>query len=118
MILTYLDCCQGSHNCWRSEAMGDQGEMSEMSLNALVQNHARLSVTQRRPVLIQQIHQLLCDQPGQRDIAISKILSSHPASAYLVASSNSFRLYCSPMCSAFPDKNSATCLAGNSDSQT
>ena len=48
--------------------MGDQGEVSEMSLDTLVQNHGGFSVTERRPVLIQQIHQLLCDQPGQIEI--------------------------------------------------
>ena len=72
--IPHLDCRQGSHDCWRSEAVSDQGEVSEMSLNTLVQDHGRFSVTQRRPVLIQQIHQLLCDQPVGRNIAIGSQL--------------------------------------------
>ena len=49
--------------------MSDQGEVGEMSLNTLVQDHGGFGVTERRPVLIQEIHQLLCDQPG--NIAIT-----------------------------------------------
>ena len=54
--------------------MSDQGEVSEVSLNTLVQDHGGFGVTERRPVLIQEIHQLLCDQPGHGNIAITDII--------------------------------------------
>lgn len=44
--------------------MGDQGKVSEMSLNVGVQDHGRLGVAQGRPVLVEEVHQLLGDEPG------------------------------------------------------
>ena len=43
--------------------MRDHGEVGEMLLYARVQDHGRLRVAEGRPVLVQQVHQLLGDHP-------------------------------------------------------
>ena len=45
--------------------MSDQREVGEMSLDVWIQDGLRPSVAQRRPVLVQQIHQLLGDDLGR-----------------------------------------------------
>ena len=43
--------------------MGDEGEVGEVPLDAGLQDHGRLGVAQRAAVLVQEVHQLLGDQP-------------------------------------------------------
>ena len=45
--------------------MGDHGEVGEVPLDAGVQDHGGLGVAQRAAVLVQEVHQLLGDQPEQ-----------------------------------------------------
>ena len=45
--------------------MGDEGEVGEVPLNLRVQDDLRPRVAQRRPVLVQQVHQLLRDLPAE-----------------------------------------------------
>ena len=42
--------------------MCDEAEVGEVTLDVLVQDHGGLGVAQGRPVLVQQVHQLLRDQ--------------------------------------------------------
>ena len=43
--------------------MSYEAEVRQVSLNILVKDHSWLGVAQRRPVLVQQIHQLFCNHP-------------------------------------------------------
>ena len=43
--------------------MSYEAEVCQVSLNILVKDHSWLGVAQRRPVLVQQIHQLFCNHP-------------------------------------------------------
>ena len=61
--IPHLDCRQGSHDCWRSEAVSDHGEVSEVSLYTGIQDWLGSSVAQRGPVLVQEVNQLLTDEP-------------------------------------------------------
>ena len=72
---------QGSHDGRGAKAVGDHGEVSEMTLDGGVQQGGRVGVAQRRPVLVQQVHQLLADHsrnnkgyyqtsPSNQDIAL------------------------------------------------
>ena len=45
--------------------MGDHGEVSEVSLNGWIQKRTGVGVAERRPVLVQKIHQLLANHPGK-----------------------------------------------------
>ena len=45
--------------------MGDHGEVGERALDAWVEDRLRSRVAQGRPVLVQQVHQLLADKPAQ-----------------------------------------------------
>ena len=62
-LVAYLDCCECCHNGWWSEAVCDEREVRQMSLDCGIQNLLRSSVAERRAVLVQEIHQLLCDCP-------------------------------------------------------
>lgn len=59
MFFSYLNRCKRSNNCRRSKAVGDEREVGKVSLNGRVEDVLRSSVAQRRPVLVQEIHQLL-----------------------------------------------------------
>ena len=72
---------QGAHDGRGAEPVGDHGEVSEMTLDGGVQQGGRVGVAQRRPVLVQQVHQLLADHsrnnkgyyqtsPSNQDIAL------------------------------------------------
>ena len=54
---------QGSHDGGGAEAVSDVGEVSEMSLNAGLQHGLGSSVAQGRPVIVQELHQLLTHVP-------------------------------------------------------
>ena len=55
---------QGSHDGRGAEAVGDHGEVGKVSLNAGLQDRLGVGVAQWRPVLVQQVHQLLADEIG------------------------------------------------------
>ena len=44
--------------------MGDHGEVGEVSLDAGLQDRLGVGVAEGRPVLVQEIHQLLADEIG------------------------------------------------------
>ena len=48
--------------------MGDHGEVGEGSLDAWVQDRLGAGVAQGRPVLVQQVHQLLADKPTKEKV--------------------------------------------------
>ena len=43
--------------------MRDHGEVGEVSLDARLQDGLRVGVAQGAPVLVQQVHQLLAEEP-------------------------------------------------------
>ena len=48
--------------------MGDHGEVGERALDAWVEDRLRSRVAQGRPVLVQQVHQLLADKPIKKNV--------------------------------------------------
>ena len=59
----HLDGGECGHDGRTAEAVGDEAEVGEMPLDLRVEDDLRPRVTQRRPVLVQQVHQLLGDLP-------------------------------------------------------
>ena len=59
------DGCEGAHDGWRSEAVSDHGEVSEVTLYGGVQQGRGVGVAQGGAVLVQQVHQLLADHSKQ-----------------------------------------------------
>lgn len=57
-----LDGGQGGHDGRRAKAMSDEREVGQVSLNRRFQNLLRSGVAQGRPVLVEQVHQLLGDE--------------------------------------------------------
>ena len=53
---------EGAHDGGGAEPVRDHGEVGEVTLYGRVQQWGRVGVAQRRPVLVQQVHQLLRDQ--------------------------------------------------------
>ena len=64
LVHVVLDGGEGGHYCRGAKAMGDHGEVGEGTLDAWVEDRLRPRVAQWRPVLVQQVHQLLADHPG------------------------------------------------------
>ena len=50
--------------------MGDHGEVGEGSLDAWVQDRLGAGVAQGGPVLVQQVHQLLANYPGEKKVRV------------------------------------------------
>ena len=46
--------------------MGDHREVGQVPLDARLQDRLRTCVTEGRPVLVQQVHQLLADHPEDK----------------------------------------------------
>ena len=73
---TNLNGCHGRNDGRCAEAVGDHGEVSEVSLYTGIQDWLGSSVAQRGPVLVQQIHQLFTD-------VSANVKYSHPARCQL-----------------------------------
>lgn len=58
LIKIVLNRGKGCDNGRRSETMGDERKVREVSLNVLVQDNCGFGVAERRTILIQEIHQL------------------------------------------------------------
>ena len=68
LVHVVLDGREGGHYCGGPEAVGDHGEVGEGSLDAWVQDRLGAGVAQGRPVLVQQVHQLLADKPTKEKV--------------------------------------------------
>ena len=55
---------QGGHDGGAPEPVGDHREVGEVSLDSRLQDRLGVGVAERRPVLVQEIHQLLTDEIG------------------------------------------------------
>ena len=95
--------------------MSDEREVSEVSLDGGVQQGLGSGVAEGRPVLVQQVHQLL--GYGSESTWLEPGLGSG-WTPYLVARTRSFLLYCSAVSWLSLTMYSAICRAGNSVSQT
>lgn len=60
----YLDGCEGGDDGGWAEAVGDEGEVGEVTLDGGLQYDLWPGVAQRWPVLVQQVHQLFGDLPA------------------------------------------------------
>ena len=75
---THLDCRERGHDGRGAEAVGDEREVREVSLDGRVQDLLRAGVAERGAVLVQQVHQLLGDDPKwsfQRQKNVSHVFS-------------------------------------------
>ena len=63
-----LDRPQGGHDCWGAEAVGDGGEVGQVSLDTRLQHGWRTGVAQWRPVLVQQVHQLIAEESERETV--------------------------------------------------
>ena len=68
--------------------MADHGEVGEVSLNAGVHQGLGSGVAEGRPVLVQEVNQLLADEPGFGSL----VLKYFQLVLYLVATRRSFHL--------------------------
>ena len=55
------DGSESAHDGGRPEAVSDHGEVSEVTLYGGVQQRRGVGVAERRPVLVEEIHELLAD---------------------------------------------------------
>ena len=62
LVHIILDSSESSHDGRGTKPVSDHGEVSEVSLNAGIQDWLRVGVAERRPVLLKEIHQFLDDQ--------------------------------------------------------
>ena len=60
----YQDCRHGGYDGGGPEPVADHGEVREVSLDGGVHDGCGPGVAERRPVLVQEIHQLLADEIG------------------------------------------------------
>ena len=74
---THLDGREGGDYGRRSEAVRDEAEVGEVPLDRWVQNLLRPRVAERRAVLVQQVHQLLCDNSARRSDRMPNLSSGH-----------------------------------------
>ena len=63
---------QGGHDGRGAEAVSDEREVSEVPLYGGVEERLGPGVTEGRPVLVQQVHQLLCYSSGDKELDIGK----------------------------------------------
>ena len=61
----HLDRGEGGDDGGRAEAVRDEAEVGEVALDRGVEDLVRPRVAQRGPVLVEQIHQLLGDDPAR-----------------------------------------------------
>ena len=64
----YLNGRECSHDGGRPEAVRDQREVSEVALDAGVEDLLGARVAERGAVLVQQVHQLLCHHPADYQV--------------------------------------------------
>ena len=102
-----LDGCEGGNDGWGAKPVGGVGEVGEVTLDLWLEDHRRLGVAQRRPVLVQQVHQLLRHNPGKSEGGINE-KNPPKKNPHLVASSSSFLLNCSALLPDLPVRYSAT----------
>ena len=67
LLHVVVDGAQGGHNGRGSEPVCDGGEVGQVSLNAGLQHGLWPGVTQRTPVLIEKLSQLVTHVPGNRN---------------------------------------------------
>ena len=86
--LSYQYRRHGGHDGGGAEAVADHGEVGEVSLDAGVHQRLGPCVAEGRPVLVQEVNQLLADEP----VFGSLVLKYFQLERYLVATRRSFHL--------------------------
>ena len=61
LVHVVRDCRQSCDYCWRTEAVSDHGKVCQVSLDARLQDGLRSGVTERRTILVQQIHKFFAN---------------------------------------------------------
>ena len=89
----YLDCGKSSYNSWRPEAVSDEWEMRQVSLDSSFQDLLWPCVAERGAVLVQQVHQFFSDHPVIQNFPVSykwhkTLWSSEARPHYIILTSN------------------------------
>ena len=92
----YLDCGKSSYNSWRPEAVSDEWEMRQVSLDSSFQDLLWPCVAERGAVLVQQVHQFFSDHPVIQNFPVSykwhkTLWSSEARPHYIILTSNYYR---------------------------
>ena len=74
LVQVVLDGGEGRHDGGGAEAVGDHGEVGEVALYAGVEDGLGPGVAQGRPVLVQQVHQLLRDHSGKGNKVLKLVI--------------------------------------------
>ena len=61
------------HDGGGPEPVGDHGEVGEVPLDAGLEDGLRVGVTQRWPVLVEELHELLADIPAIKQICLQEM---------------------------------------------
>lgn len=69
-----LNSCERGYDGWGAEAVSNEREMCEVSLDGWLQDYLRPSVAQRRPVLVQQVHQFFGNLLGSENEVLASVL--------------------------------------------
>ena len=77
----YLDCGKSSYNSWRPEAVSDEWEMRQVSLDSSFQDLLWPCVAERGAVLVQQVHQFFSDHPVIQNYPVSYNTKKHSGRA-------------------------------------
>ena len=64
--LTHLNCGEGGDDGGRTEAVRDEAEVGEVPLDRRVQDLVGPRVAERGSVLVQQVHELLHNDPARQ----------------------------------------------------
>ena len=67
LLHVVVDGAQGRHDGGAPEAVGDGGEVGQVSLDAGLQHGLRPGVAQRAAVLVEKLRQLVTHIPGNSD---------------------------------------------------
>ena len=76
LLHVVVDGAQGGHDGGGAEAVGDGGEVGQVSLDAGLQHGLRPGVAQGAPVLVEKLSQLVTHVPGNRNDSDSYEINS------------------------------------------
>ena len=70
----YLDGGEGGDNSRTAKSVRDERKMRQVALDVGLQDDLRSCVAQRRPILVEQVHQLFGDLPEKREFTMKTLI--------------------------------------------
>ena len=70
----YLDGGEGGDNSRTAKSMRDERKMRQVALDIGLQDDLWSCVAQRRPILVEQVHQLFGDLPERREFTMKTLI--------------------------------------------